>query len=187
MAIVLESMPRISRAHLLDASGKQLELRLSRFLFQKFVGARLSDQGMSPSAKVHAVKEFSSVREFFTATSIGSAADIPFAVIFLVLIYAIAGNVAFVVLGAMGLIVLPSLLAQKSIARLSEETLGASSVAGKLLIETAYAYDTIKTNQAEGYYQKKWEEVVTLSVVKTTQQRIQFRRFGQFHCYKPKR
>lgn len=171
IAIMIEALLRISRAHLLDASGRQLELRLSGFLFERFLGARLSHQTMSPGAQIHAVKEFGSVREFFTATSIGSAADIPFAILFLGLIFAIAGNVAFAILIAMGLIVLPSLLAQKKIAKLSEETLGASSVAGKLLIETAYAQDTVKANQAEGFYQKKWEDIVTLNAVKTTEQR----------------
>lgn len=172
IAILLEASLRISRAHLLDASGRQLEIRLSKYLFEKFIGGRLTQQSLSPGAKVHAVKEFGSVREFFTAASIGSAADIPFAVIFLGLIFVIAGNVAFVVMFAMGLIVLPSLLAQKKIAKLSEEMQGGSSAAGKLLIESAYAQDSVKMHQAEGFVQKKWEDIVALNAVKTTEQRV---------------
>ena len=171
-AILLETMLRISRAHLLDASGRQLELRLSEFLYEKFIRARLSPQSMDPGAKVHAVKEFGSVREFFTAASIGSAADIPFSIVFLVLIYIIAGNLAFIILFAMALIVMPSLLSQKKIASLSEEMLGGSSAAGKALIESAYGQDSIKSCQAEGYYQKKWEDICALNAEKTTEQRV---------------
>lgn len=172
IAVIIEAALRIARAHLLDATGKQLELRLSQFLFEKLLGGRLSQQAMSPGAKVQAIKEFGSVREFFTATSIGSAADIPFAIIFLGLIFTIAGAVALPVLFAMGLIILPSLIAQKKIAILSEETLGASTAAGKLLIEASYAQSSIKANQAEGSFQKKWEEIVSLNALKTTEQRI---------------
>jgi len=172
VAIVLEAGLRIARAHLLDTSGRKLEVDLSNFLFERFLGARLSNTAMSPGARVHAIREFSSVREFFTTASISSAADIPFAIIFLGLIYAIAGNVAFVILVAMGLIILPSLLAQKKILKISEEMLDSSSVSNRILIETAYAHESIKSNQAEGFFQERFDDITRLISVKTTKQRL---------------
>ena len=50
--------------------------------------------------------------------------------------------------------------------------LGGSSAAAKLLIEMAYAQDTIKSQQAEEFYQKRWDDIVTLNAIKTTEQRL---------------
>jgi len=171
LAICLEAILRSARSRLMDVSGRRIELDISAFLFEKLQGMRLSTRPTTPNSLVYAMREFSSVREFFTAASVGSVADIPFVMIFLVLIYAIAGNVAFLIMGAMVLIVLPSFLARKKMAAISEEMLGGASAANKVLMETAYGHETIKTHRGESIFQRRWEEITTLNAEKTTQQR----------------
>ncbi len=171
LAILMEAFLRISRSYLMDVAGKKIEIELSTFLFQKLAGMRLSTRPASPGSLVYMMREFGSVREFFTATSVGSVADIPFVGIFLLLIYAIAGNVVWIITSAAVLIVLPSLLAQGKMSRLSEEMLGGTSAAGKLLTEIAYGHETVKTVRGEKLFQRKWEEINTLTATKTTAQR----------------
>lgn len=171
LAILMEAFLRISRSYLMDVAGKKIEIDISTFLFQKLAGMRLSTRPASPGSLVYMMREFGSVREFFTATSVGSVADIPFVGIFLLLIYAIAGNVVWVIISAAVVIVLPSLLAQGKMSRLSEEMLGGTSAAGKLLTEIAYAHETVKSVRGEGFFQRKWEEINTLTATKTTAQR----------------
>lgn len=171
LAIILEASLRISRSYLMDISGRSIELELSSFLLQKLNGIRLSARPASPGSLVYMMREFGSVREFFTNSSIGSAADIPFVLIFLALIYGIAGNVVWIIVAAMVLIVTPSLLLQGTMARLSAEMLGGTSAAGKLLTELSYGQETVKAVRGESFFQRKWEEINTLNAAKTTQQR----------------
>ncbi len=174
IAILMEGMIKISRSHLMDVSGKSIELDISKELFQKLMGMRLSSRPTTPGSLIYSVREFGSVREFFTAASVGSIADLPFVFIFLILVYAIAGPVVWVMLAAIFLIIMPSLLAQKTMSRYADEMQGGSSAANKLLIEAGYSADTIKATRAEGFFQKKWEEITILNAEKTSQQRYHF-------------
>ncbi len=171
LAIGLEAILKTARSRLMDVSGRRIEIEISRFLFEKLQGMKLSKRPTTPNSLLYAMREFGSVREFFTAASIGSVADIPFVVVFLALIYAIAGNVVFLIMFAMILIVLPSMLSQKKMAALSEEMLGGSSASNKVLTEMVYGHEAIKTHQGESIFQRRWEEIITLNAEKTTQQR----------------
>jgi len=171
LAILMEALIKISRAHLMDVSGKAIELDISKELFHKMMGMKLSSRPMTPGSLMYAVREFGSVREFFTAASVGAVADLPFVFIFLFLVYFIAGPVVWVMLCAIVLIIAPSLLAQKTMSRYAEEMQGGSGAANKLLIEAGYSADTIKATRAEGFFQRKWEEITLLNAEKTSQQR----------------
>jgi ATP-binding cassette subfamily C protein LapB len=172
IAIVCEALLRISRAHLMDVAGRRIEVSATSFLFSKLMGMSLSKRPSSPGALAYLMREFGSVREFFTAASIGSVADIPFVFIFLLLIYGIAGNVVWVIVAGMTMIILPSLLMRKKMMRLSEEMQGGTSAASKLLTEVCYNQETIKSHSGEALFQRRWEEIVALNAYKTSQQRL---------------
>jgi len=172
IAILLEAMLRVARATLIDISGREIEIKISTMLFQRFMGMRLSKRPQGPGSLLYSMREFGSVREFFTTSSISSAADIPFVIIFVGLIYTIAGNIAYIIVAAMVLIIVPSLFARSRMEALSEEMLGGHSSANKVLIQSAYGLDTIKSLRAESYFQGQWEEILELTSEKTTQQRL---------------
>jgi len=171
LAVLMEALIKKSRSNLMDVSGKTIELEIGEKLFSRLVGMKLSKRHTTPGSLIYAVREFSSVREFFTAASVGTIADLPFVFIFLLLVYVIAGPVVWVMLLAMVLIVIPSLFAQKTMSRLAEEMQGGAGAQNKLLIEVGYAADAVKSTRAEGFFQRKWEEISHLNAVKTTEQR----------------
>ncbi len=171
IAVALEAMLRVSRSTLLDASGKRIEVEVSNFLMDKLCGMNLSKRPASPGSLVHTMREFGSVREFFTNSSIGSVADIPFVLIFLALIYLIAGNTVWIVGGGMILIVLPSLLMQARMSRLSNEMQGGTAAAGKLLTELSYGHEAVKASAGEAHFISRWYEITALNALKTTEQR----------------
>lgn len=171
VAIVFESILRISRGRLIDDMGRQVEIRLSAELASKLQGMQMSDRVMGPAALGSMMREFSSVREFFTATSMGSIADIPFVFIFLGLIYMIAGPVVWVAVAALCLIILVSLFTRKTLSRISEDMQGANAAQSRLLNEMTYGAEAIKLGQAENRFQSAWEDIALLSSSKTQEQR----------------
>ena len=170
-AILFEALLRLSRARLIDQMGKEAEIEISRDLFQRCLDMRLDQRPASPAATVHMVREFGSVKEFFTTASIGVVADLPFVFIFLALIYGIAGNVVWVVVAGALLTLVPSLLMQGAMARLSRETMGGMSSASRVMTEAAYGLESIKTSRSEPFFQRQWEEIIALNATKTTDQR----------------
>jgi ATP-binding cassette subfamily C protein LapB len=60
---------------------------------------------------------------------------------------------------------------QKKMMRLTEETQGASAKASRLLQETLFELDTVKTQRAEDRFRRIWLELTTLSAMKSSEQR----------------
>ena len=170
-ALAMEAAIKIARSRLMDGAGRQVELAVQKTLMSRLLGMRGGQQDMTPSGTFSAMRDFSSVREFFTASTIGSLTDVPFIFVFLLLVGSIAGNLVWVlVLGGI-LMVLPGFFLQKKMTRLTEETQGASVRASRLLQEAVYEADTVKANRGEDRFARLWDELTTLSAVKSSEQR----------------
>lgn len=128
-------------------------------------------KGQAPNQVFSAMREFGSVREFFTASTIGTIADVPFIFVFLFLVASIAGNVVWVlVLGGI-LMVIPGFFLQRKMIRLTQETQGASAKSSRLLHETIFELDTLKTQRGEDRVARLWQELNTVQAVKSSEQR----------------
>ncbi|MCE8018717.1 type I secretion system permease/ATPase [Halomonas sp. MCCC 1A11036] len=159
LAVVLEFVLRTLRAHLLDITGKGLDLHLSARLFEQVMQLRLAAKPGSTGAFSSQLREFESVREFLTASTIGAISDLPFVLLFLGVIAWIGGPVAWVPLVAVILMVLPGLLAQGRLARLSRETLREGAVRHGVLLESIEHLETLKATRAEGRSLRLYEQL----------------------------
>jgi ATP-binding cassette subfamily C protein LapB len=171
LALLMEAFLKIARARLMDGAGRQIELSVLSILMGRVLGMRSDVRGQSPSMTFSSMREFGSVREFFTASTIGTIADIPFIFVFLLLVASIAGNVVWVlVLGGI-LMVVPGFFMQKKMMQLTAETQGASAKSSRLLHEAIFERDTVKTQRGEDRVMRLWSELTTLSAMKSSDQR----------------
>ncbi|WP_439655574.1 ATP-binding cassette domain-containing protein [Sulfitobacter aquimarinus] len=171
LALLMEAFIKIARAQLMDGAGRQIELSVMQLLMNRILGMRSDKRPQAPSDLFSSMREFTSVREFFTASTIGTIADIPFIFVFLALVASIAGNVVWVlVLGGI-LMVVPGFFLQKRMIRLTAETQGAHAKSSRLLHEAIFELDTVKTQRGEDRVQRLWAELTTLSAVKSSEQR----------------
>ncbi|WP_285017577.1 type I secretion system permease/ATPase [Novosphingobium sp. fls2-241-R2A-195] len=157
MAIVFEAVLRYMRGHLLDAMGKNLDLRLSTQLFARVLQTRLSARPASLGAFTSQIREFESVREFFTSSSAAIASDLPFTLIFLAIIALIGGPVVLVPIAAIMLMVFPSLMMQRRLADFSRRNLREGAIKNSLLIEAVENLEAIKAGRGEGRAMQLWE------------------------------
>ncbi|GGX50964.1 ABC transporter ATP-binding protein/permease [Tateyamaria omphalii] len=171
LALLLEAFIKIARARLMDGAGRQIELSVLTLLMRRVMGMRSDLRGQSPSMTFSAMREFGSVREFFTASTIGTIADIPFIFVFLLLVASIAGPVVWVLIFGGILMVVPGFFLQKRMLRLTQETQGASAKSSRLLHEAIFERDTVKTQRAEDRVMRLWQELTTLSAMKSSEQR----------------
>ena len=171
IALLMEASMKIARARLMDGAGRQIELSVQSILMERILGMRSEQAGKSPSQLFSSMREFGSVREFFTASTIGTLADIPFIFVFLALVATIAGPVVWVLIAGGILMVLPGFFLQKKMLRLTVETQGASAKSSRLLHEAVFELDTVKTQRGEDRFRRLWAELTTLSAVKSSEQR----------------
>ncbi|MGM0517796.1 MAG: type I secretion system permease/ATPase [Pseudomonadota bacterium] len=159
LAVVLEFVLRSLRAHLLDVTGKGLDLQLSSLLFDRVMQLKLAAKPGSTGAFSSQIREFEAVREFFTSSTVGTISDMPFVLLFLGVIGYIGGPVVWVPFIAIWLIVLPGLLAQGHLARLSRQNLHEGAVRQGVLLESIENLETVKATRAEGRNLRLWEHL----------------------------
>ncbi|MGI3166246.1 type I secretion system permease/ATPase [Pseudooceanicola sp. 200-1SW] len=159
LAIVLEFALRLMRASLVDVSGRDLDLRLSTQLFAKVAHMKLAYQPASTGVMANQVRDFATVREFFTSGTVTAICDLPFVLIFLGVIWYIGGNVAWVVLAGVVLTVLPGLLLQGRLAKASRENAREAAALNGLLLETISNLETVKAARAEGRLQRSYSQL----------------------------
>ncbi|MGE8360269.1 type I secretion system permease/ATPase [Pseudomonas sp.] len=171
LAIVLESVLRVLRGHLLTSMGKRIDLQLSSLLFNRALQTRMAAKPASVGAFSTQIREFESVREFFTASSAALISDLPFVAIFLVIIAILGGHLVWVPVVAVILMVLPALLAQGHLARLSRQNLREGAIKNGILLESIEHLETVKASRAEGRCAQLWETLTAQlagSAVKTS-------------------
>ncbi len=171
LAILMEAGLKIARAKLMDGAGKAIEHNIQTLLMARILGMRSDRRPTSPSGLFASMREFSSVREFFTASSIGALTDIPFIALFLFLVASIGGPVVIVLFVGGVLMVLPGIFLQKRMVELSKQTQGASAKSSRLLHEAIYDLDTIKTARGEARFMRLWNELTVLQALKSSEQR----------------
>ena len=171
LAVALEGILKMARSGLMDVTGRRIELTVQARLMGRLLGMKAAPGTRHPSQIFGAMREFGSVREFFTASTIGTIADIPFILIFLLLVASIGGNLVWILVVGGALMVAPGFLFQKRMIALTQATQGASTRAAKLLYEAVYEQETVATQRGEERIKRLWQELVTLSAVKASEQR----------------
>jgi ATP-binding cassette, subfamily C, bacterial LapB len=171
MAIMLEALLRIARAKLIDDAGRRIDMTVQRLLIDRLMGMRAGLPGMQPSQLFSSVRDFASVREFFTASSMGTLTDLPFIALFFVLVASIGGNVVWVLFAGAILMVLPAFFLQGRLMKLTQATQGASIRASRHLHEVIYDTDTIKMARGEARFGRIWMELNALSTHAASEQR----------------
>ena len=162
LAVVMEALLRVARAGVMDRAGRRLDMDASADLLRRLTALKISASTPKASRLAQLMREFGALREFITEAATGALADIPFAVIFLALIYWIAGPVVLVPIAGIVLMVIPPFLFRQRMLRIMESSLGAQTSAGRLFNEVCYGLETVKTARAERFFSGQWAEISRL-------------------------
>ena len=154
LAILLEMLLRITRASLIDISGRDLDLRLSAQLFERVANMRLAHQPASTGVFANQVRDFGTVREFFTSGTVTALCDIPFVLIFIAVIWFIGGSIALVTVTGVLMTLVPGMIMQKRLAAASRESAREAAALNGLLLETISNLETVKASRAETRLQR---------------------------------
>ncbi|MEZ0237882.1 MAG: type I secretion system permease/ATPase [Methylophilaceae bacterium] len=157
---IFDFIMRGLRGYFIDIAGKKIDVILSSNIFEKVMGIRMEARPPSVGAFASSLQEFESFREFITSATITTLVDLPFLILFLVLIWWIGGMAAIPAIVAVPLILLSSFLLQKPLAAVIAETFRTSSQRQSTLIESLTGLETLKAIGAEGPMQRRWEQLI---------------------------
>lgn len=160
VVFLFDLLLKLMRSYFIDVAGKKSDILISSKLFSKVLGIRMEAKPASVGAFAKNLQEFESIREFFTSATIGSLIDLPFALMFLALIWLIAGNLVFVPVAGVVILIIYALLIQGPLRRTIEEGSRLASQKYANLIESLAGLETVKLFSAQSQFQFRWEEAV---------------------------
>lgn len=151
------------RAYFVDTAGRKADNVISARIFEQMLGMRMIAR--PPSVGVHAanLKEFETLRDFFTSATIVAVIDFPFILLFIAIIWMIAGPVALVPAVLVPVVLAVGFLLQKPLDKVIKESVREAAYRSGLIFETLSGLETIKAQAAEGHMQRKWEELTEQS------------------------
>jgi len=145
------------RGYFIDAASKRADIMLSAQTFSRVMDIKVSDRPGRVGSFANNLQEFDSFREFFTSTTLVALIDLPFVILFVLLIYFVGGVLAIVPIVAIPMIILAGLALQNPLHGIITETFRESAAKHAMLIEVLSSLDTVKGARAEGVMQKRWE------------------------------
>ncbi|HHV49644.1 MAG TPA: type I secretion system permease/ATPase [Rhodocyclaceae bacterium] len=160
IVIGVDFLLRSLRGYFIDLASARIDMKLSALIMERVLGMRMEARPAAVGSFSANLRSFESVRDFITSASVTAFIDLPFALLFVIVIGLIAWPLIFPVLAAMLAVAVYAYVLQYKMHELSETTYRAGALRNATLIESLSALETIKTQAAENVMQSKWEKSV---------------------------
>lgn len=145
------------RSALIDKAGKNADVLMSSFIFQRVLGIRMENKPVSAGSFANQVKGYESLREFFTSATLATIVDLPFVILFIAFMYFLAGWIAFIPAIGILFILTIGLALHIPLKRAAETAHGSAAQKHALLVEAIGGFESIRGLSAAGIFQRKME------------------------------
>lgn len=159
LAFLFDFFLKNLRSSFLDAAGRRADIKISSRIFEHVLGMKLAERPASAGVLTSNMKDFESIRDFFTSATLVSLIDLPFSFLFIAIIAIIGGPIAFVPLLAMPIVIVVGWVMQKRMMNVIRESMAENAMKNALLFETVIGMETVKVQAAESHQQRMWEEL----------------------------
>ena len=78
IALGFDFLIKSVRASFIDRAGKKADARMSRLIFDQLMSMNLASKSAKSGALASTVREFESLRDFFTSATLVAVVDLPF-------------------------------------------------------------------------------------------------------------
>ncbi|KTD19407.1 toxin secretion ATP binding protein [Legionella israelensis] len=163
LVFIFDMLLKTLRAYFIDVASKHSDRELSAKIFQQILGLRMDERPKSVGALANTVQSFELFRDFITSGTMTILVDLPFVVIFLLVIYLIGGSLFWIPMLVVPTIFLIGFLLQLPLIRLTRKSYQLSAEKQATLIESLSAIEAVKTTGAESKLQNRWEEIIKLA------------------------
>lgn len=160
LAIVFDFVLRTVRSRIIDVTGKTVDVVLAANIFEHVMAVKMAQRPTSVGIIANQLRDFDSVREFFTSGSVVSATDLLFAVLFIGVLFTIAGPLAWVPLLMLPIMIALGLTMQRPLDRAMKRLQAESAARHGVLVESLSGLETVRATGAEARMQTAWERSV---------------------------
>jgi ATP-binding cassette, subfamily C, bacterial LapB len=160
IAILLESILKIAKASILDLATKNMDKEYSHSIFNRFLDIRCDALPKSVGTLSSQIQSYSFVRSYIATFSLYILVDLPFSLIFLVVIMLLGGfDMGIIVVIFFLISAILGILFKKRIENLSKLSSMASNQKLGILVESIENAEKIKSSGAKWSVLQKWNRI----------------------------
>jgi ATP-binding cassette subfamily C protein LapB len=160
IAVVFDFIMRTVRSRIIDMTGKKIDVVLAADIFEHVLSLKMVNRPTSVGILANQMRDFDSVREFFTSGTVVSITDLLFAIIFIVILFVIAGPLAWIPLVVLPVMIVVGLILQKPLDRAIRQLQAESAARHGILVESLSGLEAVRATGAEARMQTNWERSV---------------------------
>ena len=160
IAVVFDFVLRAVRSRMIDVTGKTMDVVLAANIFEHVMAVKMAQRPASVGILANQLRDFDSVREFFTSGSIVSATDLLFAMLFLAVLFTIAGPLAWIPLIMLPVMIAVGFIMQRPLDRAMKRLQAESAARHGVLVESLSGLETVRATGSEARMQTAWERSV---------------------------
>lgn len=150
---------KTTRAKIVDHNSSYIDKKVSAKIYKRLLNIQLDKLPNQVGTLTAQINGLESVRQFFSSTIVFSIVDMPFALLFLGVIYLIGGPIAFVYGGFLVVSIVLALFAQKRCAGLAEKLVMRSNEKLGVLVDSIRGRETIRTVGSHQIFEHEWNEL----------------------------
>ncbi|QQS57967.1 MAG: type I secretion system permease/ATPase [Alphaproteobacteria bacterium] len=159
LAFIFDFLFRTIRAHILEKIAAKLSVKFDRDLMAHLIDLPPEAMSLSIGEKANIFKELQGLRDFYSTRLVPAFVDLPFTLLFLIVIYLIAPSVSFV--PVLGIIMILGLQmgVQSLLTRRTKEMFSSSQSKSAVMVEMLGGLQTIRMFGAGGARLRRWHDV----------------------------
>ena len=154
-ALGVDFIIKMLRAHFIDVASKRADLLVSGRLFDRILSL---NNGQKSGSLAGIIREFETLREFFTSSTLVIIVDLPFMFFFAYVIYLIAGPLGYVPLVGVPLVLIVGLVVQPLMSRATKLGMESGVTKQGILVETINGLETVKATGAGPFLKRKYSQ-----------------------------
>ena len=160
IAIVFDFVLRTVRSRIVDVTGKKIDVVLAAKIFEHVQSLKLASKPGSVGVLANQLRDFESVREFFTSGAVVTVIDLLFAILFIAVLFLIAGPLAWIPVVILPIMIAVGFLLRQPLQKAMRKFQHESAERHGILVEGLNGLETIRATGSEARMQSRWERSV---------------------------
>ncbi len=157
IAYIADFILKVLRSYFVDLAGKNTDAIASSRIMEKLLKTKLSAMPRSTGLLINRVREFEQIRDFIGSTTLITLLDIPFILIFILIIGFLAGPLVIIPIIILPIMLTIAYLFQIPLKKTMNTQFKLSESKNAVLIDAMIGLETVKTNLLQSVIQDKYD------------------------------
>jgi ATP-binding cassette subfamily C protein LapB len=159
LAYVFDFVIKHVRAKFVETACRGIDNELSSVFFDKMLNIRMDKRPAAVGTFASQIRQFETVRNVLTSTTMFVMADAPFSLLFIAVIAVIAGPIAIIPLLLLPLTIGAAFISKERFSRLARDKVEETNARNGLLVEVISGIESVKAAQGGWKFSRRWEQL----------------------------